>query len=437
MLTDIDISWMPSILPQDDGGKEAGLPNSECQPQIERAHAPEPLRNVSTIIAVGSASKLPSSQRDLEGQNRHAPPCEGGSHHAINKTRLGDQDNTSEGSEPIVGSRVSPSTSVGGTISSSKASSVSDRAFSYGNDVANEGNDRLVGYGASQEGSSRESFAEPKSLSGNVDGGVIDSSGSGSQVAAGSSIESLGVQSLQSKRNDSFVRLIEEAMAHDGTESSEDTDVSPASVSALHRQAPSKQTWSAKSIKECSSRREGLASRTAGKDSLGVGDDECGTVNVNTVGVDVLLSHSLASSESAGVEASEDDSGPWVTYISPEGYPYVYNPVTGESKWVAESEKGSTQIHDPAKADSVSTPAEHSGSTSRNINGSGGCGYPSPIDGDSHDIVGQEKRGSIPEIQSNRTWEASPSSKETIDPDTRWVTIDVKSLSKGLTLAHR
>lgn len=420
VFADIDICWMPSIFPEDEGGKETSLPTGEYQAQIGRSLACDPLMHVSTTVAVSSAPKSPSSQRDIKARNRHAPPCEGGSHHANNKTRFGNQGNTSEGSEPIVVCRFSPSTPVGGTGFSSKATSVSDTAISDGNALEDKGNGRLVKNGASREGSSRESFAEPKS-------GAINGGGSGSQAAAGSLIESLSVHSLQSESNSSFVRLIEEAMAEDG---SEDSDVSPASAST-HRQELSKQTWSAKGIEECISRGEGSASRTAGNDSLGMGDDECGTI-----GVDALLSRSLASSESAGVEASEDDSGQWVTYISPEGYPYVYNPVTGESKWIAESEEGSVQVNDPAEVDTVSMPVEHSGSRSRQIDENGGSRYPSPVDVGSHDVVGQGKREAIPETQSNSTWEASQSSKETIDPDTRWVIIGVKSSSKGLTLTH-
>lgn len=414
VLPDIGICWMPSIFSKDEGGKETSLPKCEYEAQIERAHVSDPLiMHVSTTVAVNSAPKSPSSQRDLKDQNRHAPPCEGGSHHANNETRFENQNKTSEGLEPIVASAVLSSTPVGGTGFSLKALSVNDTAISDGNAIVDKGNDRLVEYGASHEGSPRETSAEPKS-------GAIDSSGLGSQVAAGSLIES----------SCSFVRLIEEAMAEDDSESGEDSGISPASVStqpiSLHRQAPSKQTWNAKGVEEFSSRGEGSASRTAGKDSVRVGD----------VGVDALLSHSLSSSESAGIEAIEDDSDPWVTYISPEGYPYVYNPVTGESKWITESEKGSVQTSNPAEVDTASTPVEHSGSRSRQIDRNGGSRYPSPVDVGSHDAVGQEKREAIPETQSNSTWETSDCSKETIDPDTRWVTTEVDSLSKGLTLAH-
>lgn len=107
--------------------------------------------------------------------------------------------------------------------------------------------------------------------------------------------------------------------------------------------------------------------------------------------------------------------GHWVRYVSPDGYPYLYNSVTHKSEWVANEEE-SFQHYESAVNDShritVNTKPEMRGGGGGDRDGKGiNCGVYVTSEGMGKDF---------PEAESVGTCEASQSSQDTSDPDVRY-----------------
>lgn len=107
----------------------------------------------------------------------------------------------------------------------------------------------------------------------------------------------------------------------------------------------------------------------------------------------------------------ETTQGEWVRYISPEGHPYLYNDVTGGSRWVDPSEE---EVHTAAdtgrSAASKVTETERTGyhDKDRGMDGTGSV----EVNGEGREQLAEEG-GSV------ATFDASQTSQDTSDPDAR------------------
>lgn len=129
------------------------------------------------------------------------------------------------------------------------------------------------------------------------------------------------------------------------------------------------------------------------------------------------------------VPLSETTQGQWVRYVSPEGHPYLYNEMTGSSRWADPSEEELLQTDRTNVGIAVTTAVDTGRGAVDKVAETERADYNDEdggTDGTGSIDVDEEERGNVvEEVDSACTCEASQTSQDTSDPDARWSDIRV------------
>lgn len=173
---------------------------------------------------------------------------------------------------------------------------------------------------------------------------------------------------------------------------------------------------------QCGSPPEALQSATS---TPNIAEDcylkDCGSGGTDCVSSAAHMDAPLPAS-AAPVSLSETTQGKWVRYVSPEGYAYLYNEVTGSSQWADPSEE---ELHQAHKA--VHTAADTGVGTGRGAVNNMAEAEKADVNDEDTGVVGtgsldtdREERANVAEEGgSAHTIEASQTSQDTSDPDAR------------------
>lgn len=165
---------------------------------------------------------------------------------------------------------------------------------------------------------------------------------------------------------------------------------------------------------QCSSPPETLQSVTATSNCA----EDCSRKDCGSGGSDCVSNAAHVDAPSLAsappVSLTETSQGQWIRYVSPEGHPYLYNEVTGSSRWADSSEEELLQAH---TAVDIAVARVDNGAEAKRADSNDedrGTDDTRSIDAD------REERGKVAEEgDSACTLEASQTSQDISDPDAR------------------